>query len=58
MAKKLSVPHEMIPTIDYYVVSTTQYEPVVILNVGDSVKLEYFGQIADRMYLVSSVSLK
>lgn len=43
---------------NYYVISATQYEPVVILNVGDSVKIEHFGQNSDRIYSVSSISLK
>lgn len=43
---------------NYYVVSAIQYEPVVILNAGDSVKLEYFGQIAEKIYSVNSVILK
>jgi len=41
---------------NYYVVSTVQYEPVVMLNVGDNVKIEYGEKISDGMYRIDSIS--
>ena len=41
--------------VNYYVVSASLYEPVVLLNVGDMVTVEYFGEISDNMYAASSV---
>ena len=42
---------------NYYVVSTVQYEPVVMLNVGDGVKLEYGEMISQGMYRVERLEI-
>jgi len=42
---------------NYYVVSTVDYEPVVILNVGDSIKLEYADIIGDNMYKIENIAM-
>jgi len=40
---------------NYYAVSTVQYEPVVMLNIGDSIKIEYGEMISEGMYRVEII---
>ena len=42
----------------YYVISTTSYEPVVMLNIGDNIAIYYLEQIADNMYRADSITIK
>lgn len=42
-------------SLNYYVVTLVQYEPVVMLNIGDNVKIEYGEKIADNMYNAKSI---
>jgi len=42
----------------YYVVSTVQYEPVVMLNTGDNVEIHYLELFEDNMYRIDKLFLK
>jgi len=42
----------------YYAISVNAYEPVVLLNIGDNVEIEYFEQLSEDMYVASNVIKK
>lgn len=42
---------------NYYVVSAKKYEPVVLLNIGDAVNIEYFEKVSDNMYVANNVKI-